>query len=643
MRRDAAQYRRRDGCGGICRRFQVRWNAARRSGAKHEAVRGGSAAPYPARHLPDRPKCGRRPLSRQGKGPGIRTRNMEYDLVIRDGTIVDGSGLPGYQADVGIKNGRILSIGKIRASAEHVIEAEGHVVAPGFIDGHTHMDAQVFWDPLGTCSCWHGVTSVVMGNCGFSLAPCAEKDKLLVMRNLERAEDISPKAMEAGIKWSWANFAQYLDTVDRLPKGINYTAYVGHSALRTYVMGERAFDDAATSDDLAAMKRELREAIKAGAAGFSTSRSSAHQTPDSRPVASRLAEWDEVKQLVGVMGDLGAGVFEMGQEDVATPDGLHDFIGRMKSLALETGVPTTFGVVYFRKMPHIWRAFYELVDDTVAAGGKMLVQGTSRWISTLLSFESTLPFDKAPVWSDIRKLPLAEQEAALRNPAMRAKLVEAAREFMTKRHNIVGAEARPPDFDYFFVLDKPLPPYRSVAQVARERGQDALEVMLDLALEKHLKQFFIQPIVNEDQDIVLAMMRHPRSVVTFSDSGAHVSQIMDSSIQTHLLGHWVRERQALTLEQAIRKITFELASFWGLQGRGLVREGNFADVVIFDPATVAPQMPTIEYDLPAGARRLKQKSDGIKTTIVNGQVLLRENQPTGALPGRLLRGPLAGA
>jgi N-acyl-D-amino-acid deacylase len=566
---------------------------------------------------------------------------MQYDIVIRGGTVVDGSGLPRYQADVGISDGRIATIGKIDGGANEVIDAEGHVVAPGFIDGHTHMDAQVFWDPLGTCSCWHGVTTVVMGNCGFSLAPCAEKDKLLVMRNLERAEDISPKAMEAGIKWSWSNFAQYLDVVDRLPKGINYTAYVGHSALRTYVMGERAFDDEATSDDLAAMKRELRDAIKAGAAGFSTSRTSAHQTPDNRPVASRLAKWDEVRELVGVMGDLGAGVFEIAQEDVPTPDRLQDFLGRMKSLALETGVPTTFGVVYFRKMPQMWRAFYELVDDTVAAGGKMLVQGTSRWISTLLSFESTLPFDKAPVWNEIRRLSLAEQEAALRNPATRARLVDAAREFMTRRHNIVGAEARPPDFDYFFVLDKPLPPYRSVAEIARERGQDALEVMLDLALEKHLKQFFIQPIVNEDQDIVLAMMRHPRSVVTFSDSGAHVSQIMDSSIQTHLLGHWVRERQALTMEQAIRKLTFDLASFWGLRGRGLLREGHHADVVVFDPATVAPQMPTLEYDLPAGARRLKQQATGIKATVVNGEVLLRDNQHTGALPGQLLRGPLA--
>ncbi len=214
---------------------------------------------------------------------------------------------------------------------------------------------------------------------------------------------------------------------------------------------------------------------------------------------------------------------------------------------------------------------------------------------------------------------------------------------MRSPHRAIGAEARPPEFDWFFPLDKPLPPWRSLAELAKESNKDPLDLIIDLALDKHLKQFFIQPIVNEDQDLVLAMMRHPRSVVTFSDSGAHVSQIMDSSIQTHLLGHWVRERQALTLEQAIRKITFDLAAFWGLQGRGLVREGYFADLTIFDPATIAPEMPTLEYDLPAGARRLKQKSMGIMATVVNGEVLLRENQHTGALPGRLLRGPLATA
>src|SRR5271157_3012488 len=193
---------------------------------------------------------------------------MEYDLIIRNGTVVDGSGLPRYRADVGIDGGQIAAIGKVSGSAEEVIDAEGQIVAPGFIDGHTHMDAQVFWDPIGTCSCWHGVTTVVMGNCGFSLAPCAEKDKLLVMRNLERAEDISPEAMEAGIKWSWETFPEYLDAVDRTPKGINYAAYMGHSALRTYVMGERAFDSEATTEDLQLMRDELRAGIRAGAIGF---------------------------------------------------------------------------------------------------------------------------------------------------------------------------------------------------------------------------------------------------------------------------------------------------------------------------------------------------------------------------------------
>ncbi len=567
---------------------------------------------------------------------------MSYDIVIRNGTVVDGSGLPRYQADVAVENGRIAAIGKINDSAKEVIDAEGHIVSPGFIDGHTHMDAQVFWDALGTCSCWHGVTSVVMGNCGFSLAPCAEKDKARVIRNLERAEDISPKAMEAGIKWSWTTFPEYLDAVDRLPKGINYASYIGHSALRTYVMGDRAFDSEANSEDLSAMKRELRNAIKAGAAGFTTSRNRNHETPDSRPVASRLANWSEVRELVGVMGDLGAGVFELAQEEIERdPEKMHDFFGRLQSLALETRVPTTFGVVYMRKFPHTWRPYYRMIDETVAAGGRMLAQGTSRWIASLLSFETAMPFDRNPVWAEIRKLPLAEQEAALRNPDSRRRLLEAAREYMEKPDRAIGAEARKPDFNYLFLLDKPLPPYRSIAQIAKETGKDPLELIIDLALEKHLKQFFIQPIVNEDQDVVLGMMRHPRSVVTFSDSGAHVSQIMDSSIQTHLLGHWVRERQALPLEYAIRKISFELASFWGLTGRGMIREGNFADINVFDPETISPTMPSLEYDLPAGARRLKQKSVGIKTTIVNGQVLMRDSEHTGALPGKLLRGPLA--
>ena len=569
---------------------------------------------------------------------------MNYDLIIKNGTVIDGSGMPRFRADVGIAGGKIASIGKIRDSAKETIDADGHVVTPGIIDAHTHMDAQVFWDPMGTSSCWHGITSVVMGNCGFSLAPCAEKDKLLVMRNLERAEDIAPEAMEAGIKWSWETFPQYLDAVDRTPKGINYTAYLGHSALRTYVMGERAFEHEATPDDLIAMKRELRSAIRAGAIGFTTSRTRNHQTPDGHPVASRLANWDEVRQLVGVLGEENAGVFEIAGEDTGlAPERIQEYLDRLKALAVDTRVPVTYGMFSMHKAPDYWRQYFKLADETADAGGRMFIQVHSRALNVVLSFETTMPFDRLPVWRDIRKLPLAEQEAALRNPETRRQLIAAVHETPREGNKIVGAEPRRANFKWLFVMDKASPPHRSVADIAAEQNKDPVEVILDLALAKNMKQFFLQPLANENQDHVLEMMRNPRSVVTFSDSGAHVSQIMDSSLQSHMLSYWVRERQAITLEQAIRMLTFVPASHWGLNGRGLLREGMAADVIVFDADKIAPMMPHLEHDLPAGARRLKQKAAGLMATVVNGEVVLRNNEPTGALPGRLLRGPLAHA
>jgi len=565
---------------------------------------------------------------------------MQYDLIIRNGTVIDGSGLPRFRADVGVAGGKIAAIGRIRDQAREVIDADGQIVAPGFIDAHTHMDAQVFWDPIGTSSCWHGITSVVMGNCGFSLAPCGEKDKLLVMRNLERAEDISPEAMQAGIKWSWTTFAEYLDAVARLPKGINYAAYMGHSALRTYVMGERAFEEEATPEDLALMKTEMRRAITAGAVGFTTSRTRNHQTPDGHPVASRIANWSEVRELVGVMGELNAGIFEIAGEDTGVEgDRLDDYLTRLKSLAVDTGVPVTFGMFSTRRAPDYWRNYFRLADETAAEGGRMFIQVHSRSLNVLLSFETTMPFDKLPLWRELRKRPLAEQEAALRDPATRAKLVAASHERQEGRP--VGPEARNANYKWLFPLDRATPPYRSIAEIAETSSKDPVDVLIDLALDKHLKQFFLQTLINENQDHVLEMMRHPRSVVTFSDSGAHVSQIMDSSLQTHVLSHWVREKQALTLEQAVRMLSFVPAYHWGLGGRGLLREGYNADVVVFDPDRVTPMLPELTYDLPAGARRLKQKAEGVMATVVNGQVLLRNNEHTGALPGKLLRGPLA--
>ena len=568
---------------------------------------------------------------------------MSYDLVIKNGTVVDGTGLPRYRADVGVRHGRIVTIGRIRERAREVLDAEGQVVAPGFIDGHTHMDAQIFWDPLGTSSCWHGITSVVMGNCGFTLAPCAKENKHLVVRNLQRAEDIPPAAMEAGIQWRWTTYPEFLDCLDTLPKGINYAGYVGHSAVRTYVMGERAFEHkAATEDDLKAMEREVRDAIRAGAVGFTTSRSPAHETPDGRYVASRMAPWDEVRRLVGVMGELNAGLFEIAGEGVdraPNDPGLRDYHVRLRDLAVESGRPVTFGVFSRRDAPDVWRKYLALLDETAAAGGRMFAQVHSRSLSALLSFKTQTPFDHLPVWKDVRTLPSAEQRRQLRDPEMRRRLIAASGESDGRRP--LGTEAKLADYDRLLVFDTVEGPHRTIAEVARERGQHPAETMIDLALAKDLDFFFLQPVANEDQDYALELMRHPRAVVTFSDSGAHVSQLMDSSLQTHLLSHWVRRKQAFTLEQAVRMLTLVPATLWGFADRGLVREGMAADFVVFDPATIAAEMPEVVDDLPAGARRLVQRTRGIAATIVNGEVLLRDGKHTGALPGRLLRGPAA--
>ncbi len=570
---------------------------------------------------------------------------MAYDLIIQGGTVVDGSGLPGVKADVGISGDRIAAIGDLKGqAAKETIDAEGHIVSPGFVDGHTHMDAQVFWDPLGTCSCWHGVTSVVMGNCGFTLAPCAEKDKGLVFSNLEKAEDISPAAMEAGIPWSWETFGEYLGALDKLPKGINYGGYVGHSAIRAYVMGARAMTDIATADDLAAMKRVLEDSMRAGAMGFSTSRGRGHRTAEGLPVASRIADWSEIEAMVDTLKDLGAGIFEITRNNLGrTPEEAAGEREILKALAIRTGVPTTFGSSwYHRTDPEDWIPQVQMVDETNAAGGKMMIQATATWNSSLRSFETLMLFDRAPVWFEFRKLPLEEQAAGLRDPEMRRRLVEAAQaHVVTEDPTLPNALRRAIDWEKIYPLFNIFPPFSSVAEIARERNQDPIETYIDLALEHDLKLFFVNPNSNDDPDFVLSMIRHPHAVVTFSDSGAHVNSVINSSLHSYLLGYWVRERQAIPLEYAIRKITFDIASFWGLKGRGLLREGWQADVTIFNPETIMPLLPTLVHDLPTGAERLLQKAQGFKATIVNGQVLLRDGVHTGALPGRVMRGALA--
>ena len=556
---------------------------------------------------------------------------MSYDLVVRGGTVVDGSGLGSYRADVGVVGDRIAAIGRICDRGAKEVDAHGLAVTPGFIDCHTHLDAQFFWDPLGTNSCWHGVTTVVMGNCGFTLAPSSEQQAPLVVRSLERAEDISGAAMAAGITWSWTTFREYLDTVDRLPKGINCAASVGHSALRTHVMGERAFTEQSGEDDLRAMRAELLDALSAGAAGFSTSRTRHHLTADNRPVASRIASWSEIEYLVRAMGEHGAGSAGIFQyvEDPPPPEELAAH--QDARIALSAGSGVTFAVGATSNAARV----LPMLDRCAERGGRMVGLSHCRGIGTMSSFRTQLPFDRLPVWRELRALPLEQQRARLADPAAVAALVRAAHE--GPYGSAVGGEARPPDFERMRVLDAPVPPNPTVAELARQRGLDPVEVVIRLSLETDLAQFFVQTNSPFDHDDVEAILRHPRTVMAFSDSGAHVSQMSDASIQTHLLAHWVRNRGAFSFDEAIRMLTLAPARAWGFHDRGLVREGMVADLNVIDPATVAPAMPRVVHDLPAGAKRIEQRATGIAATIVAGQLLIRDGEHTGTLPGRLLR------
>jgi N-acyl-D-amino-acid deacylase len=557
---------------------------------------------------------------------------MTYQLVIRGGMVVDGSGLGGFPGDVAVSGGRIAALGRVRERGKQEIDANGLVVTPGFIDGHTHMDAQIFWDPLGTNSCWHGVTTVVMGHCGFTLAPAARGARALVLRNLERAEDISLAAMEAGIDWTWTTFAEYLDAIDTLPKGINYASNLGHSALRTYAMGERAFTDPATEADLAIMERELRASIKAGAFGFTTSRTHHHETSDRRPVASRVSTWGEVERLVTVMGDMGAGVFQI-VEDPPEPGGEAQRDARLIDLAVSSGV--TFAL----SAASASARSTAVLDEAAVAGARMFGLTHCRGIGTMSSFRTQLPFDSLPEWAEIRKLGFRELHVVLRDSAVRERLVRSAHDGPYRQ--AIGGEARRPDFERMQVMDSPLPPYETVAGLARARGIDPVELIIDLSLETDFAQFFVQTNRPFNYDNVKAVLAHPRAVMAFSDSGAHVTQMSDSSIPTHLLGHWVRDRQDFTLEEAVRMLTLAPARAWGFSDRGLLREGMVADINVFDAERVAPSMPVLVHDLPSGAPRLEQKAVGFVASVVAGEIVLKDGQHTGALPGRLVRGPLS--
>lgn len=556
-----------------------------------------------------------------------------HDLVIRNGSVVDGVGTPAFHADVAIDGDRITQVGRVDGGGLKEIDADGHIICPGFINGHTHLDAQLFWDHLGTSSCFHGVTTAIFGNCGFSIAPVDPDRPDLVSRNLERAEDIPRAALETGVDWKWGTFAEYLSAVDSVPKVINYAANIGHSALRPWVMGERAFEEEATEDDVLLMEKTLTEAIQAGAIGFSTSLS-AHIMPDGRPVASRLATWSELRRLVAVLSREG-GIFQFAKRPVTTVEqSVSDEIyANIIPIAIGLGVPVTWDTLH--------PADLAPVDKIVAAGGRAYGQTVSRYVNTLSTFRLKLPFDHLPLWREVRREDLGKQRLAYEDPRTRERLVREALDGVYLEG--VGAEHPEPAYDRMIVMDSVFPPFRSVAEIAAERRVEPPEAMIQLGLETDFHQIFCQqlrPLVSEDE--ILAMMKHPNTVMTLSDAGAHVGQISDYSLQTYLLSYWVHRRNEFSLEEAVKMLTAVPAHIWGLRERGAVREGFVADLNVFNAEQLAPNLPTVVQDFPGQVKRFYQTATGFLATIVGGRLVLESGAHTGDFPGRLLRSSRVG-
>jgi N-acyl-D-aspartate/D-glutamate deacylase len=558
---------------------------------------------------------------------------MGIDLVIRGGTVIDGSGAAGRTGDVAVNEGVIVGVGAVEDQGRQEIDARGMLVCPGFIDGHAHLDAQIFWDPLATPVSMHGVTTLVMGNCGFTLAPVQPGTEELAIRSIERAEDISRGDLETGVPWGWRSFSDYLDAVDTTPKAVNLAGYIGHSALRTFVMGERAYHDPATADDLVRMGRELTQALAAGAVGFSTSQISQHRTVDDQPVASYIGGWDEVEHLAGVLGRSGTGVLQLATLMAEPENQAH-----LLRLARIAGRPVHQGCIYKADQPEGFRSSLAFLERAADEGAHIIGQAHVRPLVNVIGFKVGLPFDRLPQWGELRRLPLSEQRRLLEDPERRSVLVDEALHgpYVTSKV-IVEVQARLPDYENLRVLESPMGPNPSLAELARDRGTNPVDLMIDLSLAADFEQYFTQPFANQDEGAVETILRHPHTIIAQSDSGAHVSQLMDSSIPTHFLAHWVRDRQAFSWEQAIHMLTGRPAREWGLGRRGLIDEGAVADLVVIDPESVGPRLPYAVSDLPAGGTRLVQEADGIFATVVGGGITSSEGKPTDARPGRLIR------
>lgn len=553
---------------------------------------------------------------------------MPFDLVIRNAKVIDGSGIPAFRADVAVREGRIVEVGRVDGEARRVLNADGLAVAPGIVDTHTHYDAQVTWDPLCTYSCYHGVTTVVIGNCSLALAPAHEDDREPLASVLSHVEAIPLDAIRAGVTWRWETVPQYLDALDgRL--GVNVAALIGHSAVRRYVMGPASQEREASADEIEAMRAIVREGIEAGAVGVSFERNLRHFDWEGRLAPTNLASEEEILAVARVVDEVGRGVVQYGGERA---------LGRR--IVEHVARPVFYGNITWQATdPDRWRRSLAELEHTIREGHRGYQFVMPRPGDLRYTLKTAQHFDAMPTWRRVMLLPLEERKRAFRDPATRAQLhVEAVE---TPYNPEIGGDFTR-RWDLQFVYKPALPKNRhlagkSIAQIAQEQGKDVLDTLLDLALEEDLETVFERREVNSDEEAMTALLTSPYTVIGQSDGGAHVVFRTDYSYSTYMLAHWVREKGIMSLEEAVRKLTFVPASLFGLYDRGLVRPGMAADLMVFDPDTIAPLEPDEADDLPGGARRRRQLARGIEWTLVNGEVLLEHAEHTGAFPGRVVR------
>lgn len=561
---------------------------------------------------------------------------MTYDLVIRNGILVDGTGSPARSADVGIEGDRVVAVGRVDEPARRTIDAGGRLVTPGFVDLHTHLDAQLAWDPLGTSSCWHGVTTVVLGNCGVTFAPVRPGEHTWLAALMESVEDIPAAAILDGLPWDWHTYGEFLDSLGRRPLAVNAGGYVGHCALRWYAMGERSLDPDATPtpEELGVMVRMVDDAIGAGALGFSTSRTLRHRVPDGRYVPGTFAASDELAALVAPLARHRRGVVGVSPRfdgEGSAVEKVETELAWITELALSSGRPVTFNLTQTTEQGDHWRRAIELAEAANRAGATVRPQTTPRGIGVLFRLDHHTPFDAGPAWRALRGEPVAAKLAAFRDPTRRARLEAEAegrpdRAFCERLFVLTpGAVRYDPD------------PDRSLAAEANRRGCSPVAAYIDLCLEHDGEVVLSWPILNHDFACIAEMLTNPTVLLGLADAGAHVGQIMDASQPTFLLSWWVRERGLLGIEEAVRRLTSDTASFAGIAGRGVVRPGAHADLNVIDLDGLSLDLPRYVHDLPGGAGRFVQRAAGYHCTVVNGVVTFLDGEHTGELPGRVVR------